>query len=699
MDKRLGVDNVGLTDKPLFVRSNQTFYSSYDIPNYIGEATYGGGEWKMNRAQTPNSLRPTEIKSNEFKDHNEDANGGCCGNSFDIFSDETSFHGLKHIKGGNNWSRRMSWIIILVLALIGLTYQINRSVSRYFDYPTNTNLNYVTKSAITFPKVTVCNSNMFKFDQVTPLLGGSVLFYYHGLQYLRSLTPDIGITSNGNGYGKLEDETYPGKKDLKEFIWYNSHRIKDMLEVCVFNGVICGPENFTLTYTNYGACYAFTPTTNISLNNAGQRYGLSMILNVEHLQYITAPRENVGFRIAIDGYNDDPDIEASGVDVGTGIRASIGLRKQTITSLPPPHGNCIVDGDKQLKYQVNKKYTQSRCLLECETDYFMEVCGCRTFYTPGNETQPFCSPSNLTGCYIPKYDQFADHRQVYCKCEEACSVESFLKTNSFSGFPSRGVPQTFVVTKQWRYYALAFGFNVRQGIEFQMNEIIEQMIEETEQFVIDAFIEVGLPNYTNNLPTEYIEQLAEQFMIFNYDAIFYLTNKISDNIFYDLIFEYPATEVGSEFHNLTIDGATDELSYQIDVITDTMTEAVQLTYPSHNFTREDAKNYNEVLMKNILESVYPRIRNASLEVGVTIYTTNDLASLTQEYMVDNMARVDIYFETLKVEEIKDQKAYEFFSIICDLGGALGLFFGASLVAFVEAIDFWFIKRCCGPKKK
>ncbi|XP_033112433.1 acid-sensing ion channel 2-like [Anneissia japonica] len=633
MTERFGVDNVGLTDEPLFVRRNQIFYSSYDIPSYIGAATYGSREWNRKRTQPSNSPRPTEIKSSGFKGHNEEAKGGCCGNSFDVFSEETSFHGLKHIKGGNNWSRRISWIIILVLALTGLTYQINRSVSRYFEYPTNTNLNYVTKSAITFPKVTVCNINMFKFDQVTPLLGGTLLFYYHGLQYLRSLTPDIGITSNGNGYGKLEDETYPGRKDLKEFIRYNSHQIKDMLEVCVFNGVICGPENFTLTYTNYGVCYAFTPTTNTLLNNAGQRYGLSMILNVEHLQYITAPRENVGFRIAIDGHNDDPDLQASGVDVGTGMRASIGLRKQTITSLPHPHGNCIVDGDKKLKYQVNKKYTQSRCLLECETDYFMKVCGCRTYYTPGSETQPFCSPSNLTGCYIPKYEQFAEHREDYCECEEACSAESFLKTNSFSGFPSRAVPQTFIITEQWQYYALAFGFNVRQVLESQKDGLSEQVLEETEQFVTDAFIEVGLPNYAKNLPTEYNEQLAEQFRIFTYDAIFYLINKISDYIFYDLILKYPVTEVGSEFYHTIIDGATDELSFQIGIITDTLTEAVQLTYPSHNFTRENAENYNEVLMKNILKSVYPRIRNASLEVGATIYTTSDLASLTYGYMV------------------------------------------------------------------
>ncbi|XP_071964215.1 acid-sensing ion channel 1-like [Antedon mediterranea] len=316
-----------------------------------------------------------------------------------------------------------------------------------------------------FPKVTVCNINMFKFDDVTPLLGGYALFYDTGLQYLRSIMPEVGITStiNDSYSSELDGETYPDNSNLQEFIRYNSHKMKDMLEMCIFNGVECGADNFTMEFTNYGACYVFQPTSMTSIKNAGQRYGLSMILNVEHVQYITAPRENVGFRIAIDCYHDSPNIEASGVDVGTGMRASIGLRKQSLTMLPAPHGQCVAEGTKQLQYYKNASYTQSRCYLECQTNYFMNACGCRTFYTPGNSDQPFCSPANLTKCYIPKYNEFITHREEYCTptCEEACMAESYLRSNSYSGFPSIGVPQTFHVTNNYKYYALALGFSVK----------------------------------------------------------------------------------------------------------------------------------------------------------------------------------------------------------------------------------------------
>ncbi|XP_033112434.1 acid-sensing ion channel 4-A-like [Anneissia japonica] len=311
------------------------------LPTYEAEQTWNYDQFITAPNTKTNTPGPDDKKNmglskKTVKDEDATIRGGCCGKNFDVFSGETSFHGLKHISGENNNSRRIAWIIILVLAFCCLSYQINLSVLKFFEYPTNTKLNYVTKREISFPKVTVCNINMFRIDQVTAEIGGFTKFYEGGLNYLRSLAPEIGIISSnrtGNGNGgcvKLTNTTYLGGTNLQEFISHSGHKIKDMLEVCIFNGIECGPENFTLTYTNYGACYIFTPTTKSSLNNAGQKHGLSLILNVEHLQYVTAPRENLGFRIAIDSQHDAPDLEASGVDVGTGMRASIGLRKHTV---------------------------------------------------------------------------------------------------------------------------------------------------------------------------------------------------------------------------------------------------------------------------------------------------------------------------------------------------------------------------------
>ncbi|XP_071965301.1 acid-sensing ion channel 1-like [Antedon mediterranea] len=715
-------DSKHFVEDSLFVRrNNEIFYSNCDIPGYVGAAPYSGErhwtnrQWRddMDIATTEHrgknlalqSMVNMPIKRRIRDDEEEEVKGRCCGSSFDVFSDETSFHGLKHIKGGNNWSRRISWLIILILALIGLTYQIQRSVSKYFDYPKNTNLDYVTKSSVPFPKVTVCNINMFKFDEVTPLMGGFVYFFIYGLRYLQSLTPDVGITTADDDNWVLDETKYPGDKNLQQFIKYNAHRMEEMLQVCMFNGVECGPSNFTLTYTNYGACYVFNPPTGkTNIKNAGQRRGLSMILNVEHIQYISAPRENVGFRIAIDGQNDIPDLEASGVDVATGMRASIGIRKQTITSLPKPHGTCIESGHRQLKY-TNDSYTQSRCYLECETDYFMEACGCRTYYVPGNADQVFCSPANLTGCYLPKYDEFSDHREEYCDCKEACDVENFLKTPSYSRFPSRGVPQTFVVTNQHKYFALGLGFKVKRSMEATRNAISEQLLESVGDMVDETADELNMQGVFE-VDQEYVAQFEWQFSIFCYDMIFYLVHILGDNIYYDVTaalseddeFNKTHTGVDSDFYQEILEEADKGLRNQIDAIHETMLIATKET-PSANLTEEDAELFTDVLLGKLIVIAYPLVWDSCFAFGIHIYTTSDILFLTQEYIADNLARVDIYYETLNVEEVVEQPGYEFFSIVCDLGGALGLFFGASLVAFVEAIDFWLIKGCCAPKKK
>ncbi|XP_070576169.1 uncharacterized protein [Ptychodera flava] len=88
-------------------------------------------------------------------------------------------------------------------------------------------------------------------------------------------------------------------------------------------------------------------------------------------------------------------------------------------------------------------------------------------------------------------------------------------------------------------------------------------------------------------------------------------------------------------------------------------------------------------------------RTAKLREGET-------GAVCKNYMQENLSKVTVYFEDLKVNTIAQQPGYHSFNLICmyacyhllsdrDIGGSLGLFFGASMVTFLEIIDFFIVQ--------
>ncbi|XP_071509993.1 acid-sensing ion channel 1C-like [Diadema antillarum] len=89
-----------------------------------------------------------------------------------------------------------------------------------------------------------------------------------------------------------------------------------------------------------------------------------------------------------------------------------------------------------------------------------------------------------------------------------------------------------------------------------------------------------------------------------------------------------------------------------------------------------SRNYDTFLSS----AMYPSNYHASvleLEYG-------DDSSLFQE----NIIVVSIYFRDMSVQKISQQVAYSFFSLLCDIGGALGLWLGGSILTVFEVFDLF-----------
>ena len=62
--------------------------------------------------------------------------------------------------------------------------------------------------------------------------------------------------------------------------------------------------------------------------------------------------------------------------------------------------------------------------------------------------------------------------------------------------------------------------------------------------------------------------------------------------------------------------------------------------------------------------------------------------LAKKSMQDNLLAVNIYYKTLEVTEVKQNPSLTWFQVLSDLGGALGLCLGASIVTAFEFIEFF-----------
>ncbi|XP_046366847.2 acid-sensing ion channel 1A-like [Haliotis rufescens] len=72
---------------------------------------------------------------------------------------------------------------------------------------------------------------------------------------------------------------------------------------------------------------------------------------------------------------------------------------------------------------------------------------------------------------------------------------------------------------------------------------------------------------------------------------------------------------------------------------------------------------------------------------------------TEEYWRKNLVILEMYFSSLAYENMEKQLGYEILDLFCDIGGALGLLLGASLLTVLEVFDFMFISVFSGVFEK
>jgi hypothetical protein len=180
------------------------------------------------------------------------------------FSLNTSMHGIPGVARSESKHNRFFWAVSF-LAFTGIMfYFIVAAIIAYFEYPTQTSVDFVGQWPQAFPAVTFCNYSPLRYDR----------FIGPFRQYMNSLN----LTH-------LADQTPLSLKEslyIMRFLQYKLNRnesltefyysIESMLVKCIFNGMNCTVTDFIqFTSPVYGRCYTFNAQVK-HINNGSIHY-------------------------------------------------------------------------------------------------------------------------------------------------------------------------------------------------------------------------------------------------------------------------------------------------------------------------------------------------------------------------------------------------------------------------------------------
>ncbi|KAI5105748.1 acid-sensing ion channel 1C [Silurus meridionalis] len=187
-----------------------------------------------------------------MKGDSEDSIESIRPSNLQAFANSSTLHGMSHIFAyGHMTFRRILWTLSFLGSLGLLLVVCMDRVFYYFEFPHVTKLDEVAATNLTFPAITLCNLNEFRFSKMTKN------DIYHVGELLALLNENYQI-ANPN---LAEPEFLAALKEKANFANFNpkqfsmtdfynrtGHDISDMLLQCTFQGQNCYHFNFTTPF-------------------------------------------------------------------------------------------------------------------------------------------------------------------------------------------------------------------------------------------------------------------------------------------------------------------------------------------------------------------------------------------------------------------------------------------------------------------
>ncbi|XP_041357745.1 acid-sensing ion channel 1C-like [Gigantopelta aegis] len=370
---------------------------------------------------------------------------------FEEYRNHATIHGVAQLRGPRIYNhRKFVWLLLLFGMAFALGLTMFRQFIRLSSWPTITDLQAKFTDNLDFPAITICNLNQFYKARVpNNTIIEDLIFALSELQEL------IGLNITNNTDQTAHDDI--SGDDVREFALDAAHRLDEMLRICFWRSkeVNCSTV-FSEIVTAFGVCYTFNGNGSEarSCRNPGPLGGLRIILNIEQDQYSFSKTFQSGIKVLL---HEPLEMTFPGVDglwVGPGLSASIAIRRSSKTLLPPPYNafgssTCLDTASPSfqtpLVRYLSYNYTKLTCTQECVLDKIVQMCGCRSFFDPGNET--ICSAKKTMSCYLKARSNLTMTDFENCSCPEPCHQVQYTPTFSHADFVSEFVAKQLVKEK------------------------------------------------------------------------------------------------------------------------------------------------------------------------------------------------------------------------------------------------------------
>lgn len=195
-----------------------------------------------------------------MKGDSEDSIESTRPSSLQVFANSSTLHGMSHIFAyGHMTFRRFLWSLSFLGSLGLLMFVCMDRVYYYFEFPHVTKLDEVAAPNLTFPAITFCNLNEFRFSKITKN------DLYHVGELLALLNENYQIANphlaEPEVLALLKDKANfanykPKQFNMTDFYNRTGHDLNEMLLQCTFRGEDCVPTNFT-TVSYHGGIFFY----------------------------------------------------------------------------------------------------------------------------------------------------------------------------------------------------------------------------------------------------------------------------------------------------------------------------------------------------------------------------------------------------------------------------------------------------------
>ncbi|KAL7886858.1 hypothetical protein AOLI_G00045790 [Acnodon oligacanthus] len=165
------------------------------------------------------------------------------------FANSSTLHGMRYIFIYRHMTFRcFLWTVLFLSSLSLLLLACKDRMTYYFEFHHITKLDEVAAPNLTFPMITFCNLNKFRFSKITKndlYHTGKLLALLNEKHQIKK--PQLGESAV---LAALKEKANfknfkPKQFDMTEFHDRTGHDINDMLLQCTFQGQECFPYNFT----------------------------------------------------------------------------------------------------------------------------------------------------------------------------------------------------------------------------------------------------------------------------------------------------------------------------------------------------------------------------------------------------------------------------------------------------------------------